>query len=124
MSGPALDYSYRYAYPSEFTATAHGSRLHLATCGGAEEHPYFFKGRLTRPRRAADLLRGLVQIVQSRFHIPPAMLSRILAFADPVVTSSQEILRFEAFSACCSAYARVDLLPGAIDGELLGRGTT
>jgi hypothetical protein len=79
---------------------------------------------MTRPLRAADLLRGLVQVVQSRFYVPPAMLARILALADPVVTCGDEVLRFEAFSACCSTYARVDLLPSAVDGERMGRGTT
>jgi hypothetical protein len=124
MSGPALDYTYRYPFASELAATPRGGRLRLATCGGAVEHPYFFQGRLTRPQRTADLLRGLVQIVQSRFHVPPAMLARILALADPVVTSSDEVLRFEAFSACCSTYARVDLLPEALDGRHQGCGTT
>lgn len=124
MSGPALHYSYRYPFASELAATPTGDRLRLATCGGAAENPYFFQGRLTRPQRTADLLRGLGQIVQSRFHVPPAMLTRILVLADPVITSSDDILRFEAFSACCSTYARVDLLPAAIDGQLQGRGTT
>ncbi len=50
--------------------------------------------------------------------------AHILLAADPVVTSSEEVLRFEAFSACCSTYAHVDLLSGAIDGTLQGRGTT
>jgi hypothetical protein len=124
MSGPALDYSYRYTFTSELAACSKGDRLRLATCGGAAEHPYFFQGRLTRPQRTADLLRGLAQIVQSRFHVPPAMLAHILALADPVITSSDDVLRFEAFSACCSTYARVDLLPAALDGQLQGRGTT
>jgi hypothetical protein len=124
MSGPALDYSYRYTFASELAASSKGDRLRLATCGGAQEHPYFFQGRLTRPQRTADLLRGLAHIVQSRFHVPPAMLSRILLTADPVITSSDDILRFEAFSACCSAYARVDLLPDALNGEVQRRGTT
>ena len=52
------------------------------------------------------------------------MLGKILAQADPVVTSGGEMLRFEAFSGCCSTYGRVDLLPSALDGEWLGRGTT
>jgi SWIM zinc finger len=124
MFGPALDYNYRYTFASELAANSKGERLRLATCGGALEHPYFFQGRLTRPQRAADLLRGLAHIVQSRFHVPPAMLARILLLADPVITSSDDILRFEAFSACCSTYARVDLLPDALDGNLQGRGTT
>ena len=124
MPAPALDYSYRYTFASELAASSKGDRLRLATCGGAEEHPYHFQGRLTRPQRTADLLRGLAHIVQSRFHVPPAMLARILLLADPVITSSEDVLRFEAFSACCSTYARVDLLLDALDGQLQGRGTT
>jgi hypothetical protein len=124
MAALALDHTYRYAYPSELAAGRDGARLRLATCGGALEHPYFFKGTLTRPKRAADLLRALVQVVQARFHVPAAMLTRILAQADPVVTSSGERLRFEAFSACCSTYARADFLPDAWQGDLFGRGTT
>jgi hypothetical protein len=69
-------------------------------------------------------LLTLVRVVQSRFHIPAQMLQRIIAQADPVVTCSEDRLRFEAFSACCSTYARVDLLPTAIDGVFLGHGTT
>ncbi len=124
MSSLALDYTYRYPFASTLTATGEQPRLRLATCGGAADHPYFFKGRLTQPRRTADLLRGLVRIVQSRFHIPPALLQRILLAADPVVTACEDILRLEVFSACCSTYARVDLLPPAMDGENFSRGTT
>lgn len=124
MSALALDYSYRYAYPSALSIDNRGTQLQLATFGGADEHPYFFQGKLRRPRRAADLLRGLMDVVHARFHYPPAMLARIHALADPVVTSSEDRLRFEGFSGCCSAYARVDLLPEAIDGQTRGRGTT
>ena len=87
-------------------------------------NPYFFDGKLLSPRRSADLLLALHQVVQSRFYIPPAMLARILREADPVVTSGGERLRFEVFSSCCSVYGRVDLLPEAIDGEIAGKGTT
>lgn len=124
MSGPALDYTYRYARPSSLEWADGGPALLLATSGGAAEYPHFFRGRLLAPRRTADLLLALVHVVHSRFHVPPAMLARILALADPVVTSGGGRLRFEGFSACCSAYARVDLLPEAVDGEIVGRGTT
>jgi hypothetical protein len=93
----------------------------LATFGGAETPPYFFQGQLRRPERCADLLRGLAEIVQARFNLPTALLHRLM---DPVVTSSEGALRFEAFSNCCSAYARVDFLPEAFRGEQMGRGTT
>jgi predicted nucleic acid-binding Zn finger protein len=125
MSGPALAYEYRYEHPSTLEGTSGGANLRLATCGGGgEPHPHFFEGRLRRPGRAAELLRGLVEVVQSRFYLPPAMLARILALADPIVTGSGDLLRFEGFSACCSTYGRVDLLPEAIDGIWHGRGTT
>jgi hypothetical protein len=91
---------------------------------GVAEHPYFFQGVLLRPKQVADLLRGLMEVVHSRFHIPAAMLRRILTLADPVVTSSEGGLRFEGFSACCGVYARLDLLPSATRGEVLERGTT
>lgn len=124
MSAAALAYTYRYPFPSALTRTAEGPDLRLATCSGADEHPYFFKGRFLHPKQAADLLRSLYQVVQSRYYMPPAMLKRILALADPVVTSGDDALRFEAFSACCGIYARADFSEPALDGELQGRGTT
>ncbi|MBS0266349.1 MAG: SWIM zinc finger family protein, partial [Planctomycetes bacterium] len=120
----AIVYDYRYAFPSGLQAESAGPRLRLATSGGAEENPVFFQGRLLHPRRTADLLRALMVVVHARYSIPPNMLARILALADPVVTSSEHRLRFEGFSGCCSTYARVDLLPEAVDGQTLGRGTT
>src|SRR5258708_40019158 len=117
MSGPALDYSYRYAAPSEADASAGGLGLRLATWGGEQERPRFFRGRLVQPRRASDLLRGLVEVVRSRFHLPPALLARVLALADPVVTSGGDVLRVEAFAACGGADARAARLPRAGDGE-------
>lgn len=124
MAGPAVEHTYRYAFASGAVGTSAGMDLRLATSGPQDGEVDYFRGRLTRPQRAADLLRGLVEIVQSRFYIPPAMLARILALADPVVTCGDDVLRFEAFSGCCGAYARADFLPPAVDGERTGRGTT
>jgi hypothetical protein len=120
----ALAYAYRYPYESQLVDSESGAQLQLATCGGAEPNPFFFEGRFERPRRAADMLLCLYQVVQSRFYIPPAMLARILREADPVVTNDGERLRLEAFSSCCSTYARVDFLPEALDGQRHQRGTT
>jgi hypothetical protein len=124
MAGPAVEFTYRYGFASEALTTSAGMDLRLATSGPDENEAEYFRGKLTRPKRAADLLRGLVEVVQSRFYIPPAMLARILALADPVVTCGDDVLRFEAFSACCGVYARADFLPPALDGERIGRGTT
>jgi hypothetical protein len=120
MASPALDYTYRYRYASTVEVASSGPNLHLATCGGVAEHPYFFKGWLRQPQRTADLLRSLMDIVHARFHLPGIIVRRL---ADPVVTSSEGALRFEGFSSC-SAYARVDLLPDSLEGEVMGRGTT
>jgi hypothetical protein len=98
------------------------TRLHVAT--SATEIDCFFHGRFTAPKRAADLLLVLSQVVGSRFHTPPAMLARLLREADPVITCGLTRLRWEGFSACCSAYARVDMQGEAIDGALLCQGTT
>jgi SWIM zinc finger len=124
MAGPAVEFTYRYGFASEALTTSAGMDLRLATSGPDDNAAEYFRGKLTRPKRAADLLRGLVEVVQSRFYMPRAMLSRILALADPVVTCGDDILRFEAFSACCGVYARADFLPPALDGERTGRGTT
>jgi hypothetical protein len=96
----------------------------LATSGGGEDFPYFFQGRLKRPRTTAQCLRVLAKVVGSRFHLPAAMRQRLLINSDPVVTSGGGLLRFEGFSACCSAYARLDLEPDAYDGVVVGQGTT
>jgi hypothetical protein len=122
MSAPALQHTYRYGLGSRAEDAPGGVDLRLATSGPDGEPHAFFRGKIARPVRAADLLRGLVEVVQSRFYIPPAVLARKLA--DPVVTCSDDVVRFEAFSSCCSAYARADFLPAALDGERIERGTT
>lgn len=123
MSAFALDHTYRYPFASELNRDQ--SSLRLATTESSGDGPsYFFEGHLIQPKRTADLLRGLMQIVQARFHLPPALLGRQIALYDPVVTSSEERLRFEGFSGCGGVYVRVDLLPPAVRGETVGRGTT
>ncbi|QDU98574.1 SWIM zinc finger family protein [Lignipirellula cremea] len=115
----------RYPFPSQFDGEGATRTLRLATFrSGEDPSPFFFEGRLARPQQTAELLRAIMTVVQSRFHIPAAMLGRILAEADPVVTANDDRLRFEGFSACCGAYARLDLLPGAFAGTVAGRGTT
>ena len=121
MTGLTAFCDYQYLQPS----LLEGGRLQFATSSPLiSKPPHFFSGQLIRPRRTAGLLRGLMNIVRSRFHIPAAMLNRILAESDPVVTCSDDRLRFDGFSACCGAYARIDLLPDSVDGETFGRGTT
>jgi len=114
---------FRYPFSSQFDPAA--STLRLATFSdGDTTSPFFFQGQIAKPKQTAELLRAIMTVVQSRFHIPAAMLGRVLAEADPVVTANDDRLRFEGFSSCCGAYARLDLLEAAFDGEISGRGTT
>jgi len=63
------------------------------------------------------MLLTLAKVVSTRFWMPlnPAVL-------DPVVTSSEEVLRFEGFSSCCGVYARADFNAETFDAEIQGRG--
>jgi len=125
MAALAELFTYRYPFASHVASVDRAKTLRLATFTDEEsDNPYFFHGQLVNPRRTSNLLRGLMQIVRARFHVPAAMLARILIESDPVVTCNDDRLRFEGFSACCGTYARVDLLPGSLDGEAIGRGTT
>jgi len=133
-----LGYTYRYPFASRLEREGKAWGLRLATFGGSSAgglagsspsvdaprpvalpHPFFFEGRCRSPRVVADLLLALANTVNSRFYLPGAW--RML---DPVVTSSEELLRLEGFSSCCGVYARVDLSADAFDREIQGRGTT
>lgn len=118
MSALAVDQVYRYARAS----AAGPGKIHLA--GTPREQEPFFAGELAAPRRTADLMLALVHVVNSRFYIPPGMLARILANADPVITFGGGLLRLEGFSACCGVYSRLDLLSSAYDAERAEPGTT
>lgn len=124
MAEPAIDYSYRYQRESFLELAGGAASLRLATSGGPAANPRLYVGRVVQPVFFADALLAVGAVARSRFHVPPAMLARILLLADPVATATDDRLRFEAFSSCCSVYARLDLLPGSTDGELLGAGTT
>jgi len=121
-----LDYTYRYLAASTLSQgpSEASLSLSLATSGGAGEHPYFFQGSLRYPRLTALCLKTLSRVVAARYHVPAAMLERILRESDPVVTCGGERLRFEGFSGCCGVYARVDLNPDAYQGVLVLQGTT
>lgn len=118
-----IDYDYPFA--SSLSADANSSRrLRLATCGGVEKNPHFFSGFLRSPKQTADLLLSLSAISRTRYFSPGELRDRMIAAADPVVTSDGNRLRFEVFSVCCGAYARLDLDANALEGDWLGKGTT
>ncbi|MBL8173077.1 MAG: SWIM zinc finger family protein [Bryobacterales bacterium] len=118
-----IEYAYRYEHCSSVQSAEAGSRIHLAAMRYGERQA-FFSAALREARCAADWMLGLAQVVNTRFYVPPAMVARRLAAADPVITCGAERLRLEGFSPCCGAYARVDLLPGAYEATRAEAGTT
>ncbi len=125
-SALAINQTIAYGFDSNLVNTGLSGRSHLTLATSIREarYPYFFEGRVKEARSVARALLTLSQVVGARFYTPPNMLKRIMAERDPVITSGAGALRFEGFSACASAYARVDLLPGAFDGDVVERGTT
>lgn len=121
----ALVQSYRYVEPSVVETGAKGPRLVLATSSpGEAPNPFFFAGTIAAPRRTAEGMLLVARVARTRFYIPPAMLAKILAAADPVVTCTEESVRFESFSACAGVYARFDLGEKAFEVEHASPGTT
>jgi hypothetical protein len=101
------------------SALAEGDGLTLQTSGGPAAHPRFFTGFLTEPGGAAAGLLAVAEVARTRYFRPisPASL-------DPVVTAGVDRLHFESFSGCCGVYARLDVLPAGIDGDVVAHGTT
>lgn len=118
-----IQHAYRY-HGASALAERDGPHLTLATSLTDAASPHFFEGCVRQPRRVADALTAVHLIVGSRFFTPPNTVAKRIALADPVVTSGGGVLRFEGFSACCSAYVRADLDPDGYDGEIVGKGTT
>lgn len=99
MTESAIDYEYRYTFPSAVDA----SRWELAASADAASELTFFDGQLQRADLVARMLMVLSQIVRTHFFDarPPQL--------DPIATSSPHRVRWEGFSGCCGVYARVDL---------------
>ncbi|GAB2567968.1 hypothetical protein Aab01nite_44080 [Paractinoplanes abujensis] len=106
-----------YAYLGS-SALARGD-LTLQTSGGPAAHPRFFTGFLASPAATATGLLAVAEVARSRYYRPLDPVS-----LDPVVTAGSDRLRFESFSGCCGVYARLDVLPAGIDGEIVAHGTT
>ena len=112
----ALTQTYRYVRASALTGSG---VLDLQTSGGAVAHPRFFAGMIGEAEPAAASVLGLANVAAAHYYRRTPTYLR-----DPVVTCDARQLRFESFSACCGVYARLDVLPQAIDGRYLARGTT
>lgn len=121
---------YNYASSSSITdagllslqtsgGTARGAEANGAEQIGKTLRPRFFTGFLAEAEPAAAGLLGLANVAAAHYYRKTPTWAR-----DPVVTCDASRLRFESFSACGGVYARLDVLPDAIDGRYLARGTT
>jgi hypothetical protein len=108
--------------------------LGLETSGGTAlagpaANPTFFTGFLASPEVAASALAAVARVARARYYEPSRSRALHVEWSgppplDPVVTCNGDRLRFESFSGCCGVYARLDVLSGALDGEVHDRGTT
>lgn len=115
--GMVAQHAYRYAYESSYSAEG---GLGLATAGGREANPYFFRGFAGNAQQAARALLAVAEVARTRYFDAGASQR----MRDPVVTSNRSVLRFEAFSACNGVYARFDLEEDGFDGDFIDWGTT
>ena len=119
-----IEQIYRYESASAFEVDEACADLRLASDQSAARNTAFLSARVLAPDVTAKSLRAISDIVGSRFYVPPSMLAKILREADPVATVGADAVRFEGFSACCSAYIRLDLENGALEVEHRRKGTT
>ncbi|WP_339814732.1 SWIM zinc finger family protein [uncultured Imperialibacter sp.] len=115
--------TYSYQRPSALIQSGSKEELFLAQYNEVQKgsSPCFFWGKLNDPYHVSRCLITLSNVVRSSFSLSPFQLAQL---KDPIVTSGNEKIRFEGFSHCASAYARVDVLPDGLDGEFLENGTT
>jgi len=115
--------TYQYASPSALHRTNGSDELMLAHYREVQKQDAlcFFWGRLTHPYVTSRCLIALSNVVQSSFSLSPFQMALL---KDPIVTAGNGKIRFEGFSHCAGAYARVDVLPGGYEGEFLENGTT
>jgi hypothetical protein len=115
--------SYQYQAPSALMPSAGSGELFLSKYSEIQktDDPCFFWGQLNDPFITARCLITLSNVVQSSFSLTAADFAKM---KDPIVTAGAEKIRFEGFSHCAGVYARVDLLPGAYEGEFPANGTT
>lgn len=122
---PEAELRTAYAGASALTGPAAAPHLTLLSDVAATPEPVrFLEAVATAPEVTAKALRAVSEIVGARFYVPPSMLARILREADPVVTVGPRAVRFEGFSACCSAYIRHDMGDGALEVSARRNGTT
>lgn len=115
--------TYSYAGSSSLLKRGALEELFLSKYSEVQKNtgaPCFFWGSVSQPFILARCLITLSNIVKAGFNLPPFQMALI---KDPIVTVGNERLRFEGFSHCAGVYARIDVLPGGLDGAFLENGT-
>lgn len=116
-----MDIVYQYNQSSVLEKEANQSSLLLSHFNEEYQEksvPCFFWGKLNNSYSIARSFLTLSKVVAANFM--PASGS----LRDPVITAGANKIRLEAFSSCCSVYAKVDLLPNSLNGEFLQQGTS
>ena len=116
-----MDVIYQYPEASSLEQMDDYGRLFLAHFNEQyteQVMPCFFYGELKDPYLVARSFLALSKVAAANF-MPMGS-----ALRDPVITAGAGKIRLEAFSSCCSVYAKVDLLPSALEGDFLQQGTT
>lgn len=80
----------------------------VTTSAPAQDAP-FFEGFVGNPLPVAQALLVLADVAGRRFFTPMNSTIKQMIL-DPVVTATENELRFESFSLCCGVYARLDVL--------------
>lgn len=112
--------TYRYAVASNIQKQKGSDEVFLSKFSEIQkvDTPCFFWGRLNQPFITAKCLITLSSVVQSSFNLSSPILR------DPIVTTGNDLIRFEGFSHCAGVYAKVEVLPNGHDGEMLANDTT
>ncbi|MCW3466753.1 SWIM zinc finger family protein [Chitinophaga nivalis] len=115
-----ITYSYRQS--SSLHHTAQTPQLLLSAYSEVEKSQLscFFQGVIRESYMLSRCLLVLSNVVKSSFNLSPFQLALL---KDPIVTAGNQQLRFEGFSHCAGVYARVDVMPGALDGVFPASGT-
>ena len=118
---PNMTTHVRTTYPSP-RPSARGSSAGLAlpTSGWSGRQPHLFDAYLTAPAATAAGLLAVANVALTRYDGQPRSDGDD---PGPLVTAGDDRLRFESFSGCAGVYARLDVLPSALDGEITADGT-
>ena len=102
MTSATDELVYRYVQASSLRDDGSRLDLALATSGGCAPNPWLADGFLRAPQTAARALLLVANVAGARFWTPPNMVAAAIEAADPVVTTSQQALRFVREAAVLS----------------------